>query len=458
MRHLQISLLFLVVAFATGCPKPHYRPTVNFDQGMVDKFNAALKRQYREYECFRFGPSHIDFQGNACTGFVENADKARIVRNELIENALPYIDEAYLAFITDLQAGRDRNNFILDLVELGTAASVGITNGERPLQIIGVALTAFRGGRRSIDANFYKDTSLPILISKMDGNRAKVRGIILERQGKEANDYPLGAAVSDIVDYYNAGTLVRAFTQLEQDTARITEASETRLADIKRQLGVKGAPTAEDLKRSNQNAQALRALRLAFRAEDKKVKDAETTITTAEQGIASAEADITAADQGIGVATAELGAAKTNTAKLTAEAKKATAEANKVKAQAVKTTAEGKKATAEAAKASATTAREQAFKNLRATYDAIASDAKLGPVLQTVPESDPNIQPARKAALQAMLQRNQGRPEPTTDAERDTAVNEYTTILHEFAAIVVAKFKEEPELNERLQEILKANE
>ncbi len=458
MKYAQISLLLFVLSFATGCPKPRYSPGVNFDQGMVDKFNAALKRQYRAYECYRFGPTHTDFQGQLCTGFVENADKARIVRNELIENALPYIDESYGAFVIDLQAGRDRNNFLLDLVDLGTSASVGITKGERPLQIIGVALTAFRGGRRSIDANFYKDTSVPILISKMDGNRAKVRGIILERQAKSADDYPLGAAVSDIVDYYNAGTLVRAFTQLGSDTARLTEESENRLADIKRQLGVKGAPAAVHVRLSTENAQALRALRLAYSAEEKKVNDAQATITAAEQDIAAAEDEITAADQKIGEATAQIAAATTNSAKATAEAEKVKAEASKTAAQAKKTTAEGKKATAEAAKATATTASEDAFKKIRATYEAIAGDAKLGPVLKTVSEADPNIQPARKAALQAMLQRNQARAEPTTDAERKVAVDEYTTILHEFAAIVAGEFKEQPELNERLLEILKANQ
>jgi hypothetical protein len=158
---------------------------------------------------------------------------AKRIRNQLIEDAIPYIDGAYLDFITDIQAGRDRNNFVLDLVELGAAASVGITKGERPLQIIGVALTAFRGGRRSLDANFYKDQSTPILISKMDGNRAKVRATILTREKDGPEDYPLGAAIADLVDYFNAGTLVRAFTQLQQDTAVITKESEDAVRILK---------------------------------------------------------------------------------------------------------------------------------------------------------------------------------------------------------------------------------
>jgi hypothetical protein len=217
MKHLKISLLLSVVVFATGCPK--YRPSVDFNNpnSLVAKINAHIAAQQTLYV--------------AALG--SSPAQAKQIRNELIENALPYIDGAYVDFITDIQAGRDRQNFMLDLVELGTAASVGITKGERPLQIIGVALTAFRGGRRSLDANFYKDQSTPILISKMDGNRAKVRATILNREKGSVEDYSLGAAVSDLVDYYNAGTLVRAFTQLQQDTAVITKQSEDRVLELK---------------------------------------------------------------------------------------------------------------------------------------------------------------------------------------------------------------------------------
>lgn len=229
MKRIQISLLLSVVVFATGCPK--YSPKVDFKNpnSLVARINEHIGTKRADYE------SALN---------ANDTLRARRVRNELIEDALPYIDGAYIDFITDLQAGRDRNNFMLDLIELGTAASVGITKGERSLQIIGVALTAFRGGRRSLDANFYKDTATPILISKMDGNRAKVRATILTREKDSPADYSLGAAIGDLVDYYNAGTLVRAFTQLQQDTAVATQASEEKVLRLK---GVPITPEASEV-------------------------------------------------------------------------------------------------------------------------------------------------------------------------------------------------------------------
>jgi hypothetical protein len=248
MTILKLTLLLGIVVLSTACPK--YRPAVNFkNQGsFVNELNAHLKDAQHNYECYRFGPTHIDAQGRSCAGFSQDLNKAKAVRNELLENALPFIDEAYADFLVDLQAGRDRANFVADVIELGTTAAVGITNGDRPLQILGVALTAFRGGRRSADLNFFKEQTTPVLITKMDGSRARARTTILTREQAGVDDYPLGAAISDIVDYYNAGTLVRAFTELQKDTAFLTRQSENELLVRKGVLTPEITKEAHDLR------------------------------------------------------------------------------------------------------------------------------------------------------------------------------------------------------------------
>src|SRR5712691_5259247 len=226
MKKIQICLLLFTTVFSIGCPK--YRPSVDFNNksSFVNKVNDHLRAKQVEY---------IAALGN-------DPAKAKTIRNELIEDALPYIDSAYIDFITDLQAGRDRANFVADLVELGASGAIGIIKGRlRTIQIVGIALTAFKGGRRSADLNFFKDQTTPVLITKMDGNRAKVRATILTREKGSVEDYPIGAAIADIVDYYNAGTLVRAFTELSKDTAVQTKQSEEKLEELK---GVRIARTA----------------------------------------------------------------------------------------------------------------------------------------------------------------------------------------------------------------------
>jgi hypothetical protein len=457
MRKLQLCILAIMVFFATGCPKPQYRPTLNFNQGMVDKFNAALKRQYREYECYRFGPTHFDFQNVACTGYVQNLDNAKGVRNELIENALSYIDESYNSFVTDIQAGRDRNNFLLDVVDLGTAAAVGITKGERTLQVIGVALTAFRGGRKSADANFYKDTSTPILISKMDGNRAKARAIIVEREGKAAADYTLGAAVSDIVDYYNAGTLVRAFTQLQQDTAIATQASEQALTDAKKAAGIRGAVPAATLAASKEFSAAIRDHRTTFFAAKTNIATEDAKVTAKNQAITNADAAISQADQDIGTATAQITSAATPTARAQGETAKARAEAAKATAEKDKAQATTDKQAAETAKAAAIKARDEELDKLRGIFDAIAADSKLSPLLNKSIEDDQELTEAGKTTLRSMLARLRQKPTPTTDQEKEATLNDYVRVLLQFQGTIAESADKDAELIKALREILNAN-
>ena len=259
MKRIQLYLLLsIVVIFATGCP--NYRPKVNL------KNKNGLVGQLNEY----FGKKQTEYY----SALANNPGNARIIRNEVIEYVLPYIDEGYSDFITDLQAGRDRANFVADLVELGASGAVGITKGERAIQILGVALTAFRGGRRSADLNFFKEQTTPILINKMDGNRANVRAVILTREKEGVDTYPIGAAMSDIVAYYNAGTLVRAFTELQKDTANQTKQAEDNLQVLK---GVSITPeaTPEASKLSVSAGDILEAIRLDLA--DAAKKDAATS-------------------------------------------------------------------------------------------------------------------------------------------------------------------------------------
>lgn len=75
----------------------------------------------------------------------------------------------------------------------------------------------------------------------MDDNRSTQYAAMLLKRDRSADDYTMQEAVRDIVDYYNAGTLIRAFTQLSKDTGERANASEKRV------LSLKGVPALEDI-------------------------------------------------------------------------------------------------------------------------------------------------------------------------------------------------------------------
>lgn len=441
MNRIQLWILLGVALFATGCPK--YRPQVDFNNeaSFRSKINAHLANEQKRYQCYRDG---MNYQENndviSCTGTVSDGEaKARIIRNELLSDALSYIDDAYGDFKNGLAAGRDRTNFVADLVELGTSAAIGITNGERPLQILGIALTAFRGGRKSADANFYKDQSTPILISKMDGNRARVRALIEERKKKDTVSYAIGDAISDIVEYYNAGTLVEAFVKLSEDTAVQTKQAEAELTELKRRAGVLLAPTEDEIRISRENSTALDALAEAYDDAASKVDDAETAETDATTEINAANQRIAAAEQ---IITVENGKP---TPDLNVIAK-----ANEEKAKGVndKAKAEGDKLAATNAKTAAIAARTAALANLKGTYDAVEGDPALTLLLDKIPDL-PGYSAGFKARLVASLQRlkqSAGTPD------------DYVIILRQVNKVVRLNLSHDPTLNERMQKILNVNQ
>jgi hypothetical protein len=464
MKKIQLYLLLVVVVFTTGCP-PNYRPPIDFSDKntLQGKFNQYLKNEQIRYLCYRDGKDITDGTTPSCatTSISDGPARAKTVRNELIDTALSYIDKAYGDFKNDLTAGRDRINFVADLVELGTAAAVGITKGERPIQIIGIALTAFRGGRSSADANFFRNQSTPVLISKMNGERARIHAIILDNEKKEIDTYDIGMAVSDIVDYYNAGTLIEAFNKLNEDTAAQTKQSEKDLADLKQRLGVLPAPTEEEIRISKANAAAIDALSDAYVEADNKVAEAERNLTDANHRITDATQEITDATQRIANAQAKIDAenAKQNPAQAVitqANTDKTVAEADKTRAEADKTKAETDKATAETAKTTATAARDTALSNLKGTYEAIEADPALSPLLDKIPDL-PGYSASFKARLQASLQRLKEKKPITTAAERQQRVEDYALIMLQVGKIVRLNLSKDPTLNERLQTILKVN-
>ena len=210
MRTTQLCLSLCLATFMIACTG---RPVTRVSNNFVEEINKRLAA----------------LQTSPPTG------DAKQKRNEAIEYVVATFDANYEEFVRNLEAKRSRADFIADVIEISTSAAIGITKGsQRTIQIMGIALTAFRGGRKSADLNFFKEQTTAVLITKMDDSRAQVyAGMLKKMQEQDINDYPTASAVRDLVAYYNAGTLVRAFMQLSKDTAVQARKSEDKVLDLK---------------------------------------------------------------------------------------------------------------------------------------------------------------------------------------------------------------------------------
>lgn len=297
----KITTLILIIIFVnlfTGCPKTI--PNKQVVDSIVKTYKTQFTKDQIRYNCYVRGlgvnerfdmkePSKIKESSETIDEDVscktDGVDKpkyaadARRIRDDVASRFIRVIDNNYEQFANDLQNNRATTNFLGDVTELGVGTAIGITNGERVLQILGVALTAFRGGRKSISQNFYEQQSTPILLIKMDTSRDRVMSAILQKRQKFGVDkYSLEDSLGDVVKYFWSGTLMRAFVELSKDTSVQAKEAESKLFRIEG-VEIEGVSSDESLKISDDIFEQRKSLSDQFKEaelieEDSKKADA----------------------------------------------------------------------------------------------------------------------------------------------------------------------------------------
>lgn len=221
MKLVQISLLLSVVLFATGCPQTR------------TPMPSAIKDKLIARETDKLVALADGYDAAIKSGTKADLDKAQFYRNELMHLGLLLVDDNYNQFENDLFVKRASTNVAADITELGLAAATGITNGERVKTILAIALTAFKGGRKSIDVNFFRERSTELIALKMRASRARALEVIYRGLASPVDKYPLGAGLDDLINYLYAGSLNSALLELAQDTGEDAKAARKSTRDFK---------------------------------------------------------------------------------------------------------------------------------------------------------------------------------------------------------------------------------
>ena len=151
----------------------------------------------------------------------------REYRNRVVTARLRLIDLNYQNFIELLHAQRSTRNVVLDTVGLGLTAAASVVGGQAAIQALSATATGIGGVNATLDSEVYYDHTLPIMITQMEAERARVRERILDGLQKNDGDYPLFLAMSDLDQYYRAGSIFGAIIGLSRDSgAKLEENTE----------------------------------------------------------------------------------------------------------------------------------------------------------------------------------------------------------------------------------------
>jgi hypothetical protein len=226
---LLLAATVLSALTLTGCPKS--KPNVP----------PAIAQRIAKYEISRFDADLAAYD-TAVNGNLPQ--QAQRIRDRMVNRLKANIDANYQEFENQLFTGRASTNFLFDIVELGSNVATTITNGERAKTIISAALTGFKGGRKSLDENFFRERTTQVIISQMQASRARIDTTITSNlRAKNIDEYSLDEALGDLVNYFYAGTLQKGLQELAKETAQNAINEETRLRGLER--GREGVTTAE---------------------------------------------------------------------------------------------------------------------------------------------------------------------------------------------------------------------
>ena len=114
-----------------------------------------------------------------------------------------------------------------DILGIAVTTAATISNGERVKSILAATATALTGSHLSISKNYFREKTTEILVTKMQAARESTRARITRNMLLPVSQYSIEAALSDLVDFFYAGTLQGALLALSQQVGEQAEQART---------------------------------------------------------------------------------------------------------------------------------------------------------------------------------------------------------------------------------------
>ncbi|MGB5484312.1 hypothetical protein [Parasphingorhabdus sp.] len=174
-------------------------------------------------------------------------------RNRVIDHYMGLIDKQYDKYSSRLFSEGIELALGFDAAIIGLSSTAALF--EEVADDLATVIAGFAGIQSSINKNLYFDRTLPALIVTMDAERANVETELLRQKGSPVTEYTIEAAIRDLRRYQQAGTLMRAITNVTE-TASEEKAIAERNAKLAR-LAVFGCTPDAELIRAGDNVRGF---------------------------------------------------------------------------------------------------------------------------------------------------------------------------------------------------------
>jgi hypothetical protein len=162
---------------------------------------------------------------------------AEALRNQIAYKVMGDIENSYGMFEVKLTTNRAAIMTSSDAVQLGLAAATGVVGSVDVKDILAASLTAFQGTRTSFDKHYFQEKTTEALIAQMRASRRSLQARLMLNLGtRDVRSYPFEAAWMDLVQYYYAGTVPSALTELASKAGSDAQAAGIEVKEAAEQL------------------------------------------------------------------------------------------------------------------------------------------------------------------------------------------------------------------------------
>ncbi len=157
---------------------------------------------------------------------------SRSLRDEIVNGRLRAIDLQFGLWQRALVTDTMKLNTGGDIANLAVTTAATITSSIHAKTILSAIATALTGAKAAVNKDVFYDKTVPVLLAQMGAMRKQALVKLRTGLSQELTEYSLNQALTDVDDYYTAGTITAALAGITETAGKSAADASERLETI----------------------------------------------------------------------------------------------------------------------------------------------------------------------------------------------------------------------------------
>lgn len=221
-KELLLPPLFLILLILSGCANKGAPAIV---RGLPDRpIDPTVElKSIEEY-----------LQPKIIEDYLKETDlqQRKRLRDRIVNARIHATDIYFHIFKADFYREGVYSNIGVDWATIALNTAGSVVGGAGIKSALSATAGGLTGAKAAFAENVYYKKTLPVIIAQMESHRKEVLVIIRRGLTKPDDEYPLFQALSDLENYYNAGTVPGAIVEIAEKAGETAGKADIELKEI----------------------------------------------------------------------------------------------------------------------------------------------------------------------------------------------------------------------------------